>query len=153
MPIPLAAFARWFDRTGAPELGSFLKSTATVPGVVRSEPPMGVWRDPGDRRKLIFVDGASVLEQILDKGPRNMRVEMWDLENKTGRYIAYAVENFALSETPTGTRVTWITDFEPKVQPPDGWMIRSYVGEDYRDFMQRGLNAMALRAISDLGLR
>ena len=151
VPVPLVAFSHWFDQRGSPELGSFLKGTATVPGVVRSEPLIGGWHDPGDRRKLIFADGASALEQILDKGLLRIRVEMWNLRNDTGRYIAYAVDEFTLSETPTGTRVTWTTDFEPKVQPPDGWLIRSEVLTDYREFMQQGLIAMAESAVLDVG--
>jgi hypothetical protein len=153
VPVPIGTFARWFDQSGAPNLDSFLKGTAAVPGVVRSEPLIGSWHEAGDRRRLIFADGASALEQILDQGPQARRVEIWDLKNDTGRYIAYAVETFTLSETSTGTRVTWTTAFEPKVQPPDGWMIRSYVANAYQDFMQSGLNAMALRAIADIGSR
>jgi hypothetical protein len=151
IPVPAVAFARWFEQTGAPILGSFLSGAATVPAVVRSEPLIGSWHEPGDRRRLVFADGASALEQILDKSPRLLRVELWNLKNDTGRYFSYALEEFTISEVAAGgTRFTWKTDFEPKFQPPDGWMIRSYVQEDYRRFMETGLSAMAERATDDL---
>lgn len=156
--VPLDAFARWFERTGAPGFGSFLHGTARVPGVTRTDPLAGGWHDPGDRRRLVFADGASATEQILERDPHHLRIELWDLKTDTGRYIAYAIEDVTLSETPsqappeasTGTRVTWTVAFEPKIQPPDGWMIRSAVSGNFRAFMQAGLNAMAERAAGDL---
>ena len=104
--VPLDAFARWFERTGAPEFGSFLHGAATVPGVTQTEPLAGRWHDPGDRRRLVFADGASATEQILDRDPHHLRTELWDLKTDIGRYIAYAVEDVTLSATGSGTRVT-----------------------------------------------
>ena len=158
MAVPLDAFSRWFEQTGAPEFGSFLHGTPSTPGVTRTDPLAGGWHDPGDRRRLVFADGASATEQILDRNPHHLRIELWDLKNDTGRYVAYALEDVTLSETPSqapsgrpsGTRLTWTVAFEPKIQPPDGWMIRSTVGGDFRAFMQVGLNAMAERAAGDL---
>ncbi len=148
--MPLDAFSRWFERTGAPGFGSFLHGTAIVPGIAWTDPLSGNWRDPGDRRRLVFTDGASAIEQILDRDPLHLRTEMWDLKSDIGRYVAYAVEDVRLSEAAPGTRVTWTVAFEPKIQPPDGWMIRSYVGEGFQGFMRAGLSAMADRAASDL---
>jgi hypothetical protein len=44
----------------------------------------------------------------------------------------------------------WTYAFEPKAQPPDGWLIRSYVENDFQQFMQASLAAMGRRTFADL---
>ncbi len=150
VPVPLAALSRWFAQAGMADLATFTSGTAGVPGVVRTETLSGSWGRPGDRRRIVFADGNSAIEEILEIGPQGFRYEVWNLTNDTGRFITYALGEFAMSETASGTRIVWTTAFQPKAQPPDGWFIRSYVQNDFTAFMQAGLAAMGRRAVADL---
>jgi hypothetical protein len=149
VPVPPTAFSTWFAQTGRPILDS-LPGTASVPGIARSQGLGASWSRPGDRRRVVFSDGNSALEEILEIGPQGFRYEVWNLTNDTGRFITYALGEFALSEAPAGTRVVWTYSFQPKVQPPDGWFIRAYVQNEFRQFMQSGLAAIGARAVADL---
>jgi hypothetical protein len=150
VPVPLARFSGWFAQAGATSLASFLTGTATVPGIVRTEALGESWARPGDRRRVVFADGNSAIEEILEIGTQGFRYEIWNLTSDTGRFITYALGDIALSELPSGTRIVWTTAFAPKAQPPDGWFIRSYVRDEFGPFMQMGLDAMGRRAVADL---
>jgi hypothetical protein len=148
--VPFAAFSRWFAQTGMANLATFLSGTAAVAGVVRTDALSGSWGSPGDRRRVVFADGNSAVEEILEIAPQRFRYEVWNLTNDTGRFITYAVGEFVISDAPSGTRLVWTYAFQPKAQPPDGWFIRSYVQNDYRLFMQTGLAAIGQRAAVEL---
>ncbi|MDO8421653.1 MAG: hypothetical protein Q7S99_05785 [Parvibaculum sp.] len=150
IPVPHEAFAHWFRTSGAPHLGTYLIGTPTVPGVARTEPLVGTWHGPGDRQRIVFIDGHSEVEEIIQSPqPQQFRYVAWNLTNRTGRYTTYAVGEFAFSGDQQNTRVQWTYSFRPKVWP-DGLLIRTFVQTDYRDFMASALAAMRKQAISDL---
>lgn len=147
--VPFETFSNWFRKTGAPELGTFLTGTPKVPGVERTELITASWDRPGSRRRVLYSDGNSGVEElVVDNLPRLYQYQAWNLTNDTGRYIRYGVGQFQLRQTALGTRVVWTYFFRPKVWP-DGLFIRSSVHEDYRAFMSKGLEAMAARALAD----
>ncbi len=148
--IPLAAFTQWFSISGAPHLGAYLVGTPTVPGVARTESLIGTWHEPGDRRRIVFIDGHSAVEEIIQSPqPQQFRYVVWNLTNRTGRYTSYAVGEFSFSGNRQNTHIRWTYSFRPKVWP-DGLLIRSFVQTDYRAFMATALAAMRKQAISDL---
>ena len=150
IPVPHEAFVQWFNTSGGVRLGAYLVGTPSVPGVIRTEPLIGTWHAPGDRRRIVFTDGHSAVEEIIPSPqPQKFRCVVWNLTNRTGRYTAYAVGEFTFSEGPQGTHVQWVYSFRPKVWP-DGLLIRSFLQTDYREFMTSALAAMREQAISDL---
>lgn len=150
IPIPHDAFAQWFSKHGAPHPGTYPAGTTNVPGVTRIDPLIGTWQAPGDRRRVVFTDGHSAVEEIIQSPrPQQFRYVAWNLTNRTGRYTTYAVGEFAFSGTQQGTHVRWTYSFRPKVWP-DGLLIRSFVQTEYREFMTSALAAMRQQAISDL---
>jgi hypothetical protein len=148
--IPPATFSHWFAQTGIANLAIFLTGTTGVSGAVRAEALRGSWGKPGDRRRVLFADGNSEIEEILEVGPQVLRYEIWDLTNETGRFITYALAEFTITEVPSGTRLVWTYAFQPKLQPPDGWFIRSYVENDFKSFMRASLAILSQRAVADL---
>src|SRR5258708_2810061 len=64
VPVPLAAFSRWFAQTGVANFAAFLSGTARVPGVARTEALTSSWGKPSDRRRIVFADGSSAVEEI-----------------------------------------------------------------------------------------
>lgn len=150
IPVSAQAFAQWFHERGAPRASAYLSSTPTVPGVARIEPLIGTWQVPGDRRRVVFTDGNSAVEEIIQSAqPQQLRYVVWNLTNRMGRYTSYAVGEFAFSGDLQRTHVRWTYSYRPKLWP-DGLFIRSFVRTDYRDFMASSLAAMRTQAISDL---
>ncbi|CAG9243765.1 hypothetical protein [Paraburkholderia caribensis] len=140
--IPLDQFSDWFAMTGAPRVASFLTGTTTVPGVIRSEPLIGAWTKVGDRRRIVFSDGNSALEEIVtNQLPKRFQYEMWNLTSRRGRYIRYAISEFSLSGNDGGTHVRWTYSFRPNAWP-DGWFMSRYVHVDIRQFMELALTTM-----------
>lgn len=95
---------------------------------------------------------TTALEEITDLKPDLIEYEVWKLTSRTGRYITYAVSRMTFKEEGMLTRVRWSCSFRPLV-PIDGWLIRSYVQNDFRQFMQAGLGAMQTAAISQAATR
>lgn len=149
VPIPLDAFGSWFERSGAPNLSSFVSFTSRFPGIARSEPLRGAWDRAGDRRRLIFSNGSSGVEElVVHAGPRLYVSQVWNVTNPLGRYISYAVGQFVLAPTEAGTRIRWTYFFRPKAWP-DGLFIRSTVHDEVRELMHDGLAAMTKQALAD----
>ncbi|MVT50740.1 hypothetical protein GPL17_09580 [Bradyrhizobium yuanmingense] len=146
---PLAAVTTWFADRGAAAFGSFLTGTDNVPGVVSTELLSGGWSKPGDRRRVVFSDNNSALEEITDRKPQLLQYQIWNLTNRTGRYIRYAVSELEFIGNGQATRVRWTYSFRPKIWP-DGYLIRTYVQNDFRRFMEVGLQAMRDKAVTDL---
>lgn len=147
--MPLAAFSRWFAEQGAPRFGAFLDGTATVAGVAHTDLLIGTWNKVGDRRRIVFVDGNSAVEEITAmRNPQQFQYQVWNRTDKIGRYTDYAVCELAFSAAPIGTHIQWICAFPPKGWP-DGWLMRSFFQNDYRQFMQSGLAVMGMRAIAE----
>jgi hypothetical protein len=146
---PLASVTTWFADRGAAAFGSFLTGTDSVPGVVSTEPLSGAWSQPGDRRRVVFSDNNTALEEITDRKPQLLQYQIWNLTNRTGRYIRYAVSELEFMGNGQATRVRWTYSFRPKIWP-DGYLIRPYVQNDFRKFMEVGLQAMRDKAVADL---
>ncbi|WP_157783738.1 SRPBCC family protein [Bradyrhizobium liaoningense] len=145
---PLASVTTWFADRGA-AFGSFLTGTDSVPGVVSTESLSGAWSKPGDRRRVVFSDNNTALEEITDRKPQLLQYQIWNLTNRTGRYIRYAVSELEFMGNGQATRVRWTYSFRPKIWP-DGYLIRPYVQNDFRKFMEVGLQAMRDKAVTDL---
>ncbi|MBH5384891.1 SRPBCC family protein [Bradyrhizobium diversitatis] len=146
---PLASVTTWFADRGAAAFGSFLTGTDSVPGVVSTESLSGAWSKPGDRRRVVFSDNNTALEEITDRKPQLLQYQIWNLTNRTGRYIRYAVSELEFIGNGQATRVRWTYSFRPKIWP-DGYLIRPYVQNDFRKFMEVGLQAMRDKAVTDL---
>lgn len=150
LPVSLGAFSRWFTEIGASGFGSFMTGTSAVPGVVHSELLNGSWSKPGDRRRVVFADGNSSLEEIImERRPHVFRYEVWNLTNDTGRYITYALSEFEFSDSKQGTHIRWTYSFQPKLWP-DGLFIQSFVRGDFRQFLGIALETMKMKASADL---
>lgn len=148
--IPIDVFRHWFERTGSPRLGTYLQPTASFPGVTQTEAVRGAWHHEGARRRVVFSDGSSALEEVVaQRGPALYQYQTWNVTYPLGRYISYAVGEFALSPTSAGTRIRWTYFVRPKAWP-DGWFIRSSVEEDLRELMGNGLKAMTQQALADV---
>jgi hypothetical protein len=155
LPVPLEPFSKWFAEKGAAEFSVFMTGTSShfplpslrssssaVPGAVRSDALIGSWKNVGDRRRVVFADGSSALEEITaDQLPQRFQYEVWNLTNDTGRYITYALSEFRFSGNDRGTHIRWEYSFSPKGLP-DGWFISRFVHEDFRQFMEATLTAM-----------
>ena len=149
---PLASVTTWFADRGAAAFGSFLTGTDNVPGVVSTESLSGGWSKPGDRRRVVFSDNNSALEEITNRNPQLLQYQIWNLTNRTGRYIRYAVSELEFIASGQATRVRWTYSFRPKIWP-DGYLIRPYVQNDFRRFMEVGLQAMRDKALTDLAAK
>jgi hypothetical protein len=161
LPVPLGQFLKWFAEKGAPEFSVFLNGTssyfplpslrsssATEPGPVRSEALIGSWIDVGDRRRVIFADGSSALEEITsDELPQRFQYEVWNLTNDTGRYITYALSDFRFTGSGRVTHIRWEYSFRRRGLP-DGMFISRFVHEDVRQFMEATLRAMQVQALA-----
>jgi hypothetical protein len=155
LPVPLDQFSKWFAQKGASEFSVFMTGTSShfplpslrssssaVPGAVRSDALIGSWKNIGDRRRVVFADGSSALEEITaDQLPQRFQYEVWNLTNDTGRYITYALSEFRFSGSDRSTHIRWEYSFSPKGLP-DGWFISRFVHEDFRQFMEATLTAM-----------
>jgi hypothetical protein len=150
LAVPLNRFPGWFTEIGAPQLPSFMTGTSAVSGVARSEALIGSWRKVGDRRRIVFADGKSAIEEItVDQKPQLFQYEMWNLTNDMGRYITYGLADFSFSGGDQGTHIRWTYSFRPLAWP-DGWFISRAVHEDFRQSMEATLAAMEAKALSDL---
>ncbi len=156
LPVPLEQFSKWFAQKGAAEFSVFMTGASAVPpirliaqihnGAVRSDALIGLWRNVGDRRRVVFADGASALEEITnDQLPQCFQYEVWNLTDDTGRYITYALSEFRFSGNDRGTHIRWEYSFRPRGLP-DGWFISRFVHEDFRQFMAATLTAMQVQA-------
>ena len=159
LQVPLDQFAQWFVQKGAPEFSVFMTGNAShfplpslrssysgVPGAARSDALIGSWKTVGDRRRVIFADGTSALEEMTAvQLPRRFQYEVWNLTNDTGRYINYALSDFRFSGSDRGTHIRWEYSFRPEGLP-DGWFISRFVHEDFRQFMEATLTAMGKQA-------
>jgi hypothetical protein len=145
---PVAKVEKWFGDTGARAFSSF-GGTDTVPGAVRAEPLSGNWHKQGDRQRLVFSDGNSEIAELTDRKPDLLQYAVWNSTSRIGRYTSYAVSEIEFSGTGQTTRVHWTYAFKPKMWP-DGWFIRSYVQNDFRQFMAGALAAMRTKILVEL---
>ena len=163
MPVPLDQFSSWFTAQGAATYSVFMTGASATPPVrliaqihnnaVRSDALIGSWKNVGDRRRVIFADGSSALEEITaDQPQQRFQYEVWNLTNDTGRYISCSVSTFRFSANERGTHIRWEYAFHPTGWP-DGWLISSFVHEDVRQFMEATLTAMQAQTRADSASR
>ena len=148
---PGAKVIKWFSETGAGAFSSF-GGTNAVSGVVRAEPLSGGWNKQGDRRRIVLSDGNSAIEEITDRRPNVLQYETWNATNNTGRYTSYAVGEVEFTGADQTTHVRWTYSFRPKLWP-DGWFIRSYVQNDFRQYMDGALRDMRTKVLADLAAK
>lgn len=165
-PVPLDQFAEWFSEKGTVGFSVFLNgnsslfpipslraSSSPLPGAGHNDELIGSWRNVGDRRRVVFADGSSALEEITtDRLPRRFQYEVWNLTNDTGRYITHALADFRFSGDERGTHIRWEYSFHPKGLP-DGLFISRFVHDDFRQFMQATLAAMQMQAVAESGVK
>jgi hypothetical protein len=163
LPVALEQFSKWFVEKGAPEFSVFLNGTSSLfplpslrvsssvePGAVRSDALIGSWSHVGDRRRVVFADGSSALEEITsDQLPGHFQYEVWNLTNDTGRYITYALSDFRFSGKGRDTHIRWEYSLRRRGLP-DGLFISRFVHDDFRQFMETTLTAMQGQAVSEL---
>lgn len=149
---PLVSVTKWFGDHSGPAFSSLLAGTDTVPGVLLTEPLAGTWNKPGDRRRIVFADKSSALEEITNRKPDLLQYQIWNMTSNLGRYISYAISGLEFTGTGQATHVRWTYSFRPKAWP-DGYLIRSYVQNDFRQFMESGLAAMRTKAAIDLAAK
>jgi hypothetical protein len=164
LPVPFAKFSRWFAEKGKPEFSVFLNGkssyfplpslrspSAIEPGPVRNEALIGAWRNVGDRRRVVFADGSSALEEITTDQPQRFQYEIWNLTNDTGRYITHAFSDFRFSGSERVTHVRWEYSLHRRGLP-DGLFISEFVHRDFRRFMEATLTAMQVQARAEPGM-
>jgi len=150
IPVPRDAFAHWFMQTGAAHLAVSGNGTPTLPGIDRAELLGDTWHAPGDRRRVVFTDGHSAVEEVIDSlQAHQFRYVSWNRSDRIGRYTRYAVGTLTFSESALGTHVHWTYAFRPKVWP-DGLLIRNAVRTEHHDFLAAALAAMREHALADL---
>lgn len=149
LAVPLDAFATWFERRGRARLISFSASTARVSPIQRAEDLTGSFRHVGDRRRVVFGDGTTAVQEIVGVTPHQLEWVSWNLTNRAGRYLRYVVERIALSERDGHTHVRWTSSFRPRPFP-DNVLIESYVHEDYTRVLESSLASMRAHALADL---
>jgi hypothetical protein len=140
-------FSAWFAKTGAAEFASFPFGREDAPGAVRKDLLVGLWKSPGDRRRLVFADDSSALEEIIvDQRPQLFEYEAWNVTTNIARYISYSLTRFEFSPSEQGTHIRWTYSFRPKGWP-DGWIISGFVQNDVQRFMTASL--VKMRAVSE----
>lgn len=149
LPVSLAAFSGWFSQTGAPQFGTYLVGTPAVPGLLRTDALTGTWQQPGDRRRVVYIDDHTGVEEVILSQPGRLRYVGWNQTNKIGRYTSYSVADFVVTGDEHATLVQWTYSFRPKAWI-DGYLIRTSVDTDYRDYMASALAAMRKAALADL---
>jgi hypothetical protein len=162
LPVALDPFSTWFAGHGAAEFSRFMTGTSVMhvelAGTaanleLRHDALLGSWRNVGDRRRVVFADGASALEEITSTQlPQRFQYEIWNFTGDTGLYINYAVAEFRFSGNERGTHVRWEYSFRPK-GGPDAWFISRFVQRDFLQFMAATLTAMQLQASAEAGMK
>ncbi|MDC0672272.1 SRPBCC family protein [Nannocystis radixulma] len=119
--------------------------------MIRTDPLSSQWGAVGTRRRVVFRDGDTALEQIdhLEAGSQ-FRYVVWNSTNDGRRAVRYAVGEFRVSPTATGAHLVWTYRFRGRGWPTDRFL-RRFVERDYRPFMRAAMERMRLEATRDLG--
>lgn len=145
--------AAWFEREGAKAWSESRAATPAIAGVVRTEVLTGAFTEIGDRRRIVYSDGNTAVEELVARGPETIaRYEVWNDTRSIARYWRYATGELVLVPRGAETQVRWTCRFRPKAWP-DGYLIGDHVHRDYRAFMQASLERVASRATAELVLR
>jgi hypothetical protein len=117
---------------------------------VRNEALIGARRNVGDRRRAVFADGSSALEEITTYQIQQFQYEVWNLKTDTGRYITHAFSDFRFSGRGRVTHVRWAYSLHRRGLPDD--LFNSEFGHhDFRQFMEATLTAVQVPARAEPG--
>lgn len=153
LAIPRSDLSAWFDREGKNAWSESRAATRAIAGVVRTEVLTGAFTQLGDRRRIVYSDGNTAVEELVAGGPETIaRYEVWNDTRSIARYWRYATGELVLADHGSGTQLRWTCRFRPKGWP-DGYLISDHVHRDYRAFMQASLERVASRATAELGSR
>jgi hypothetical protein len=148
VPVPFTALSAWLQSSEIRGLQSFSVGTVRVARLERVEALTGTWSRVGDRRRAVFADGNTAVQELVYVGPDGVEYVEWNLTNDAGRYLRHVRHRVALTALGASTRVRWVSAFRPRPFP-DGLLIRSYVRDDYTDYLRATLTAMRQRAVVD----
>jgi hypothetical protein len=143
MNMPPEVFAVWFKEN---PVVSFLKPVGSIPEIENVIVLEGEWFTAGSKRRVEFVDGATVAEQVVEFTPETFRYQAWGY-TATARYILdHALGEIDFVPEGTGqTRVIWTYRMAPKAfftRP----MAERFMATEFAPFMDAGLTAMAAAA-------
>lgn len=133
---------RWFRERGVADLEMYMSCGGDVPVSAKVEPLTGEWPAVSARRRLVFDDGNSVVEELVEPAGRDAyRYVAWNLTTETGKYVEYAIATLTLTAAERGAHLAWTYAYKPKGWwgIPDRWFIGSYVRERYQACMQKAL--------------
>lgn len=148
VPVPLAAFSAWFGQSEVRSLRAFAAGTTEVSRLEQVQDLAGTWSRGGDRRRAVFADGNTAVQELVYVRPEGIEFVEWNLTNRAGRYLRHVVHRVELTQSGAGTHVRWTSSFRPRPFP-DRLLIRSYVRDDYAAYLRASLGAMRQRAIAD----
>ena len=88
------------------------------------------------------------MQELVDVGPQGVEYVEWNLTNDAGRYLRHVRHRIELTARGPSTHVRWVSAFRPRPFP-DGMLIRSYVRDDYAEYLRATLTALRQRAVDD----
>lgn len=137
----LATITTWFSGPGVTHLDEYMTCSGEVPATAKVEQLSGAWPAVGSRRRIVFHDGHSMVEEVTHALPNELRYVAWNLTTKMGRYIEHAVGTLTLTPAAEGARLTWVYANKPKGPwgIPDRWFIDEYTSVAYQECMRQAL--------------
>lgn len=135
---PAEAWAFWRQNN----ITDFLEPTDRIPAIADIVVLEGTWGEPGSIRRVDFADGGSALERVLTSDEDEFTYQIWNIETSAGRFIDHIYGEFRVRPSDNGTDIVWRYNVKPAVffaRPS----IRSFLREDFRPFMEGGMEAMA----------
>jgi hypothetical protein len=111
--VPIETLEPWFR---AVPLEQILPGHGSIPATTGSRPAIGVWNDPGARRRVLMADGSSVLEEVLARDvPDYFTYLVWGFKPPLGLLVRYGRgEFFFTAQGPNTTRLGWAYHFAPR---------------------------------------
>jgi hypothetical protein len=144
MPMPPEEMRAWQREN---PLFKFLKPFGSIPSVERNEMLDGTWFEAGAKRRVIFTDGNTAVERVVEYEPEIFRYQIWGF-TAPSRYVIEHVEGEIKYEKSGGTdtRFVWTYKMKPRAfftKP----LLERFMREEYAPFMQQGLEEMRKAAV------
>jgi hypothetical protein len=144
MPMPPEEMRAWQREN---PLFKFFKPSPSIPGIKGSETIEGTWFEKGAKRRVLFEDGNTAVERIVEYEPEVFRYQIWGFTAPT-RYFVDHVEGEIKYEKSgeKDTRFVWTYKMKPRAfftKP----LLQRFMNEEYAPFMQRGLEEMRKAAV------
>lgn len=136
-----------FDYLLHAPLEDWLHGYGQVPTVTATNNLTPKWGYVGARRRVVFGDGGTALEELVasDAG-KGFRYVVWNFTNDTGKAAAYAVGEFTLTPSATGTHLRWTYKFRSRGFPYT-WFLAPVVRGDFHAFQQKAVQRVGERAL------